>query len=121
MYGHVISAVPPSFIRLFAEARDAAVVHCMEAVQEYVVLDHSTHALPVGAGGASMHSLVQHGGGSHLGTYYRIAGPLIAHLLLMGGPTPRKAAAHLLNPSEQEHGGGWAMHLLDADISAVDL
>jgi hypothetical protein len=31
-FGHGISAVPPAIIRLFAEARDATVVHCMEAV-----------------------------------------------------------------------------------------
>ena len=120
-FGHVISAVPPAIIRMFAEARDVAVVQCLEAVQQYAVTEQSTHALPVGAGGAKLHSLVRHGAGSHLGTYYRIAGPLIARLLLMGGPTPRKAAAHLLNPSDQVHGGGWARHLLDAHKAAVDL
>ena len=88
-FGHVISAVPPAIIRLFAVARDAAVAHCMEAVQEYEVTEKSTHALPVGAGGASLHSLMQHGDGSHLGTHFRIAGPLNALLLMMGGPTPR--------------------------------
>ena len=105
---------PPAVIRLFAEARDAAVVHFLEAVQEFEVPAKSTHVLPVGAGGASLHSIVKHGGGSHLGTYYRIAGPFIARLLTMGGPTPRKTVAHLLNPTEQVHGGGWATHLLDA-------
>ena len=66
---------PPAIINLFAEARDAAVVHYMEAVQVYEVKEQSTHALPVEAGGALLHSLVQHGGGSHLGTYCRIAAP----------------------------------------------
>jgi hypothetical protein len=36
-FGHVISGVPPAIIHLFTEARDAAVVHCMEAVHEYKV------------------------------------------------------------------------------------
>ena len=81
---HVISTVPPGIIHLFAEARDAAVVHCLEAIQEHEVSDSSIHALPAGARGASLHSLVQHGGGSHFGTYYRIVGPLIARLLIMG-------------------------------------
>ena len=41
---------------------------------------------------------------------------------MMGGPTPRKVAAHLLNPSEQVVDGvGWATHLLDAHRAAVDL
>ena len=84
--------------------------------------EQSNHTFPVKAGGASIHSLVQHGGGSHLGTYYRIAGPLIiARLLMMGGHAPRKAAAHLMNPSEQADGGGWATHLLDAHKAAVGL
>jgi len=82
-FGHVISAVPPAIIRLFAEARDAAVVRCLAVIHQYVVTEQSTHALPAGAGGASLHSLVQYGVGSHLGTYYCIAGPLIARLLLM--------------------------------------
>jgi hypothetical protein len=77
----------------------------------------------VGAGGASLHSLVRHEGGSHLGTYYRVAGPLIARLLAMGGSTPRKVAAFLLHPAEHVHGegGGWAMHLNDAHRKAVNL
>ncbi len=77
-FGHVISTVPPNVLREFAEDRDAAVVRCFEAIQQHEVSELSTHALPVGAGGAALHSLAQHGGGSHLGTYYRIAGPLIA-------------------------------------------
>ncbi len=97
-FAQVISTVPPAIIRPFAKARDAAVVRCFEAVQEYEVTKQSTHALLVEAGGAALHSLVQHGGGSHLGTYYRIAGPLIARLMLMGGTTPRKVAADLLSP-----------------------
>ena len=71
------------------------------------------HALPVGAGGASLHSLVMHDGGSHLATYYRITGPLIARLLAMGRCTPRNVAEHVLNPSTIQEGGGWAFHLLD--------
>jgi len=98
-YEHGIAAVPPTIIRKFAEARDIAVVNnCLETIQGREVRRHSTNALPVGAGGASLHSPVMHGGGSHLGTYYRIAGPLIARLLAMGGCTPRKVAVHLLNP-----------------------
>ena len=72
-----------------------AVVNCLETIQGVEVGRHSTHALPVGAGGAFLHSLVMHGGGSHLGTYYRIAAPLIARLLAMGGSTPREVAEHL--------------------------
>ena len=68
-----------------------------------------------------MHSLVRHGCGSHLGTYYRIAGPLIARLLMMGGNTPRKAAAHPLHPDEHVRNRGWAMHLLDAHKAVVEL
>ncbi len=54
MFGHAISTVPPAIIRPFAEARDAAVVLCLEAIQEHEVFDSSTHALPAGAGGASL-------------------------------------------------------------------
>ena len=83
--------------------------------------EHSTHALPVGAGGSTLHSLIQHAEESNLGTYYRIAGPLIARLLLMGGSAPRKVAADLLSPPEQRAGGGWASHLLEAHMNAVGL
>ena len=93
---------------------------CLEAVHEYEATEESTHALSVGARGASLHSLNRHGGGSHLGTYYRIVGPLIARLLVMGGNIPRKAAAHLLHPAEHVRNGGWAMHLLDAHKAVVD-
>ena len=31
-FGHVISAVPPTIIRQFAESRDATNVRCMEAI-----------------------------------------------------------------------------------------
>jgi len=85
------------------------------------VTEQSPNALLVRAGGAGLHSLVQHGGASHLGTCYRIAGPLIARILLMGGTTPRKVAADLLSPSEQGNGGGWASHLPEAHKMAVDL
>ena len=61
IFDHVISTVPPEIIRPFAEARDAAVAHCLEAIQEHEVSDSSTHALPAGVGGASLHSLMQHG------------------------------------------------------------
>ena len=64
-----------------------------------------------------MHSLVRHEGGSHLGTFYRIAGPLIARLLVM----PRKVAAHLLHPDEHVRNGSLAMHLLDAHKAAVEM
>ena len=33
-FGHVSSTVPPLIIRPFAEARDAAVVSCFEAIQD---------------------------------------------------------------------------------------
>ncbi len=111
MFGHVFSAAPPAIIRLFAEERDIAVIRCLEEIQQHGATEQPTHALLVGAGGASLHSRVQHGAGSHLGAYYRIAGPLIARLLLIGGMTPREAAAHLLNPLDQARGGGWARHL----------
>ena len=117
----VISTVPPAIIRPFAEARDAVVVHCLEAIQEHELSDSSTHALPAGAGRASLHSMMHHEGGSHLGTYYRIDGPLIARVLMMGGATPRRAAAHLFSPLEQADRGGWAAHLLKAHQAAVDL
>ena len=64
---------------------------------------------------------MQHGRGSHLGTYYRIAGPLIARLLMMGEATPRRATAHLLSPLEQADRGGWAAHKLKAHHAEVDL
>jgi len=56
-FGHIISAVPPAIIRQFAESKDAAVVHCLEAVHEYEVTEQSTHALPVGARGGSVVTL----------------------------------------------------------------
>ena len=34
-FGNVISAVPPAIIRLFAAARDTAVVRCLEEIQQY--------------------------------------------------------------------------------------
>ena len=71
--------------------------------------------------GASLHSMTQHGGGSHLGPYYRIAGPLIARIVMMGGAAPPRAAVHLLSPLEQADRGGWATHLLTAHQAAVDL
>ncbi len=80
MFGHVILTVPPAIIRPFAEDRDAAILSCLEAIQGYEVTTDSTHALLVGAGGAALYSLVHHGGGNHLGTYYKIAGTLIARL-----------------------------------------
>ena len=87
-FGHVSAFVPPSIIRPFAEARDLSVVNYLESVHEHEVGEHSTHSLLVGAGGASLQSLEKHGNGSHLGPYYRIAGPLVARLFMMGGPTP---------------------------------
>jgi hypothetical protein len=50
-FGHVISTVPQAIIRPFAEGRDAAVISCFEAIQEYEATTESTHALPIGAGG----------------------------------------------------------------------
>ena len=120
-FGHAISNVPPAIIRPFAEDRDAAILSCFEAILGYEVTTESTHALPVGAGGAALHSLVHHGGGSHLGTYYEIAGPLIARLLLMGGLTPRKVSTDLVDPTRHAHRGGWASHLLDAHNAALEL
>jgi hypothetical protein len=98
-FGHVIYVVPPCIIRPCAVARDAAVVSCLESIQQHEVGPHSSHALLVGAGGAALHSLQRHGSGTHLGTYYRIAEPLIARLLMMGGLKPRKAAEQLINPT----------------------
>jgi hypothetical protein len=88
-----------SIIRLLVAARGAAIVSCLEAIHEHEAGPYSTHALPVGAGGVSLHSLERQGRGSHLGTYYRIAGALIARLLVMDGPTPRKAVEHQINPT----------------------
>ena len=48
----------------------------------------------------------RHGSGTHLGTYYRIAGPVIARILMMEGITPRKAAEQLLNPAAALAGEG---------------
>ncbi len=106
MFNHVISAVPRDIIRPFIAERDAAVIGCLEVVHGCNVsprrCEHGrvrtlpSHALSLGAGGASLHSMDKHGGGSHLGTYYRIVGPLFARLLMMGGPTPRRAIEHLL-------------------------
>ena len=110
--GHVIFVVPPCIIRPFAAARDAAVINCLEVIQQYEVEPYSTHALPVGVGGSSLHFLERHGRDSHLGTYYRIAGPLIARLLVMGGLIPRKTAELLLSPTSAKACEGWASHLL---------
>ena len=120
-FGHVIFVVPLFTIRPFAAARDAAVVTSLEAIQQHEVGPHSTHALHVGAGGASLHSLQRHGSASHLGTYYRIAEPLIARLLMMGGLTPRKAAEQLLNPTPAHASEGWEFHLLHAHGAAKGL
>ncbi len=35
MFGHVIFAVPPAIIRLFAEERDTTVIRCLEEIQQY--------------------------------------------------------------------------------------
>ncbi len=65
--------------------------------------------------------MVHHAEGIHIGTYYRIAGPLIARLLLMGESTPRKVAADLLSPAEKGIGGGWASHIIAAHRGSKDL
>jgi hypothetical protein len=67
-FGHVIYVFPPSIIRPFMVVRDTTVVVCLEAIQGHEVGLHSMHALPVGAGGASLHSLERHGSGNHIGT-----------------------------------------------------
>jgi hypothetical protein len=68
-FGHVISAgISPAILRPFAEACDAEVIACLEVIQEHEVGAHSTHALTVGAGGASVHCVVKHGSGSNLDT-----------------------------------------------------
>ena len=98
-FGHVIAAVPPTIIRQFTETRDMAVVNCLETIQGVDVGRHSTHALPVGAGGRlHPHWACMAGAATSALAYYRIAGPLIARILAMGGCTPRKVADHLLNP-----------------------
>jgi len=64
----------------------------------------------------------KHSNGSHLGTYYRIAGgPLIARLLTMDGLTPRKATEHLLNPTAARACEGWVSHLLQSHGAAKGL
>lgn len=77
--------------------KDAAVVECLEVIQDYELGPYSTHALLVEGVGASLHSLERHGSGSHLETYYMVAGPLITRLPWMGGVTPRKLAEQLLH------------------------
>jgi hypothetical protein len=64
---------------------------------------------------------VPYGNGSHLGTYYRITGPLVARLLMIGGLTPRKATEQLVNPTTAHACEGWAFHLLHAHGAAEGL
>ena len=68
-----------------------------------------------------MHSVERHGSGNHLGTHYRITGPVIARLRMMGGPTPRKATKHLLNSASAGACEDWTSHLLQANGTVEDL
>jgi hypothetical protein len=48
--------------------------------------DHSTHSLPMGAGGVGLTSLGKHASDNYLGALFRIASPLQKRLATLGGP-----------------------------------
>ncbi len=80
--------------------------------------DHSTHSLPVGAGGAGLTSLGKHASGSYLGAFFRIAGPLKHRLTTLGRSTNRAVAAGLQNPTEAVNSMEWAKHVCEAHMQA---
>lgn len=97
-FGHVLSAVPPALARDFARNRDEAIAATLATIQQAPIAESSTHALPIGAGGAGLTSLESHAAGGYIGAFFRIAGPLQQRLTAMGGTTNREVAAALTNP-----------------------
>ena len=86
-FGHVLNIVPPDIITTaFCEERDAAIATALGAIHGIPVdITHSSHTLPVVAGGVGLPSLRTSAAASYLGAFFRVAGPLIARLALMGG------------------------------------
>jgi hypothetical protein len=75
-FGHDLSAVPPAIAQDFAREIDEAIAATFSTIQQAPTPENSTHALPVGAGGAGLTSLETHAAGGYIGAFFRIAGPL---------------------------------------------
>jgi hypothetical protein len=120
-FGHVLSAVPPDQVREFAAARDEAIAATFSTIQQSPAPDHSTHTLPVGAGGAGLPSLAAHADGSYVGAFFRIAGPLQQRLCAMGGQTNSNLAASLQYPEHSKNSTQWANSVIKAHAMARDL
>ena len=70
-FGHVMSAVPPGSTISFCSQRDTAVSLALGTIQGFPVdHEHSTHSLPVAAGGAGLHSLQTTASTSYLGAFF---------------------------------------------------
>ena len=69
-FGYIINSVTPRLVYDFAKASDEAVFSTLAAIQQEPHPQDSTHALPVGAGGASMTSLSRQATGSYMGAFF---------------------------------------------------
>ena len=117
-----MSAVPPVVAQAFCEHRDATVAAALGAIQGVPVdPSHSTHTLPVVAGGAGLSSLQAMAPASYLGAFFRVAGPLATRLALMGGTTTARAATLLADPMQASGTYAWASFLSAAHQEAMDL
>ena len=71
--------------------------------------------------GASLKSRARHVEGAHLGTYFRILGPLSKRLLLMRRSRSLRAMQALLDPDGYDKLGCWSTHLIIAHQEAMTL
>jgi hypothetical protein len=88
---HILVDAPPltKIIVFFASIIDQVVHVCFL----FTMFSSLTKSLPiqayttccVGADGITLSSLTRHAAASHLGTYYKVDGPLIQRILLNGG------------------------------------
>ncbi len=98
-FGHVLSVVPPEVVFDFCEQRDAAIDATLGTIQGIKVDPTvSTHTLPVVAGGAALISLRDPAPTSYLGAFFRVAGPFLSRLALMGGTAIARATTLLVDP-----------------------
>jgi hypothetical protein len=121
MFGHVLSAVPPTLAIAFARERDEAIAAIFATIQQSPPGDGSTHTLLVGAGGAGLTSLEAHAWGGYLGAFYMIDGPLQQRLVAMGGSSNRMNAAALHNPNATKDTLQWAHNVGEAHSAETQL
>ena len=66
--GHILTAITPEIIGLFATARDQSVKECFEVIHDCEVNAWAPYTLPVGVRGTTLLSLERHAAGTHSGT-----------------------------------------------------